>query len=76
MIFRGFRLVVGLIAAALALWMIVGGVTDMVSGGEGRDAGLLVGAVLRIVVGILILGLYYYTLWSNSPIQRNLENIF
>jgi len=76
MIFRAFRLIVGLIAVALALWMVVGGVTDMASGGEGGEAGLLVGPVLRIVLGVLILGVYYYALWANSPIQRNLENIF
>ena len=76
MIFRAFRLVVGLIAAALALWMIVGGGTNLISPDAGRDAGMLIGSVLRVVVGLLILGLYYYALWSNSGIQRNLENIF
>ena len=76
MIFRGFRLVVGLIVAAFALWLTVGGAMDVASPGEGLDAGSVIGAVLRIVVGILILGAYYYALWSKSGVQRNLENIF
>ena len=76
MIFRGFRLVVGLIVAAFALWLMVGGVMEIASPSEGRDAGSLVSAVLRVVIGALILGAYYYALWSKSGVQRNVENIF
>ena len=76
MIFRGFRLVVGLIVAALALWMIVGACMDIAAPTGSSDAGALVKSALRIVVGVLLLGVYYYALWSNSGIQRNLENIF
>jgi len=74
MIFRGLRLGIGLIAAAVALWLTIGGATDLASSGSGQ-AGALISSVLRIIGGMVILGMYYYVMWSNSGIQKNLENI-
>jgi preprotein translocase subunit SecY len=76
MAFRVFRIIVGVIVAALAAWLIVVGVGAVVTalrGGTGSD---LVKPTFRIALGLLLLGIYYYSLWADSPVRRSLENIF
>ena len=77
MAFRVFRLLTGLALLGAAAWLTVGGameVSEAVSKNLGAAAVVL--PVLRIIGALLILGLYYYALWSASPIHRSLENIF
>jgi len=77
MMFRAFRLVVGLILGVVAAWTIAGGATEVASGLEGGvDAAGLVMSVLKIVAGLVILGVYYWALWSESGVRRVMENIF
>ena len=77
MAFRVFRLAVGVVLGALAAWLIVEGATDIA---EAASVALTAGAVvlpaIKVVGGILILGVYYYALWAESAIRRILENIF
>jgi len=75
MAFRVFRIIAGIITVALGLWMIGQGASDILtavqSGGD-----VPIAPATRIVGGILVLGIYYYALWSASNIRRSLENIF
>ncbi|MHC4981788.1 MAG: preprotein translocase subunit SecY [Planctomycetota bacterium] len=77
MAFKVFRLIVGTLLGALAAWLAVGGVTQVVEAvSVGLTPELLIIPVLRIVGGLVILGLLYYALWAESAIKRVLENIF
>jgi preprotein translocase subunit SecY len=77
MVFRIFRLIVGLILGALAAWMITTGAGAVFAALRGATAGgALVGPIVEIAAGLLILGAYYYSLWADSPVKRSLENIF
>lgn len=72
--FRFFRLVVGAVLIAVSVWLVVGGVTDLTAGSLGAQE--LVAPIVKIVGALLILGVYYYALWSESRIRQVLENIF
>ena len=78
MTFRAFRLVVGAILITLALWLIVEGGQALAPRLSSSQAvsGSVAGPVLRIVAGVLLIGIYYWSLWSASGIHRSLENIF
>jgi preprotein translocase subunit SecY len=77
MVFRIFRLIVGLILGALAGWMIVTGAGAVAAALRSGVTGAgLVGPIVRIVLGLIVLGIYYYSLWADSPVRRSLENIF
>ena len=86
MAFRVFRLVTGVILVGLGLWFVAGwpgqahSLTALakVAGGGAIDTGTgtVIEEVMRIVMGLGILGLYYWALWSASAIHRHIENIF
>jgi preprotein translocase subunit SecY len=77
MMFRVFRLLVGLALGFAAAWLIWGGIDEIIGAVSGQQgAAALVAPILRIVGGFLILGLFYYALWAESGIRRGLENIF
>ncbi len=72
--FLGFQILIGLILGVLALYMMGGAVSGILSGEfEGAE---LANPVLRILVGLAILGTYYYCCWAKSSVRRVLENIF
>jgi preprotein translocase subunit SecY len=74
-LFRGFRLVTGLLLGAVAAWLIAEGAMQIVGGGD-LTAGALLGPVTRIAGGVAIIGIYYWALWSESRVHRVMENIF
>jgi preprotein translocase subunit SecY len=78
MAFRVFRLLVGLSLGAVSIWLIGDGgselLTSLRTGVQATEA--LVEPVLKVVAGLVILGLYYYSFWGASPLRRALENIF
>ena len=73
MVFRTFRLVVGVILGAVALWMLGEGLSALFSGAKAGD---LVVPILKIVGALVVAGVYYWSLWAESAIRTNLENIF
>ena len=78
MIFRVFRLVVGLILGVLSAWLIKDGgiaLASALTSARGAANGLVT-PVTSIVGGLVLAGVYYYSLWAPSPIRRGLENIF
>jgi len=75
MIFRGIRLVIGVVVTALSLWLVITGCMGLVSPGEGGGSGGLISSVLRVIGGVATLGIYYYAMWSKSSVQKNFENI-
>jgi len=71
-------LVLGVILGALCAWIVIGGAAELkasLSAGV-QETSTLVGPVIRIAVGLLIFGAYYYGTWAASPLRRALENIF
>ena len=77
MAFRRFRLVVGLIAVALAAWAIYGAAMEIASAlAAGQSGGDLFVPIMKIVGGVLILGVYVYALWAETRIRVVMENIF
>jgi preprotein translocase subunit SecY len=75
--FRWFRGLTGILAIALALWLMVTGGTEVFrAAGKGLTAGALLNPILRLVAGVAILGAYWYALWADSRIRRTFENIF
>jgi preprotein translocase subunit SecY len=77
MAFRVFRLVVGVVLGAVALWLIVLGAQDIARlASKTLRTGVLVGPVLKIISALAIMGIYYYSLWADSPVRRIMENIF
>ncbi|HOD79852.1 MAG TPA: preprotein translocase subunit SecY [Phycisphaerae bacterium] len=64
---------VGVILGAVALWMLGDGLTTLLSGAKTAD---LVEPILKIVGALVIAGIYYWSLWAESAIRTNLENIF
>jgi preprotein translocase subunit SecY len=76
MAFRVFQIVVGVLIGALAVWLIAGGVTDITRADEASGGMGLVGAAVKIALGLVVIGAYYYALWAASGIRRVLENIF
>jgi len=75
MAFRVFRLIVGLALGALAAWLGIGAVAEIAQKGAVSASALLT-PVLHLVGALIILGVYYYALWSESGLRRVLENIF
>lgn len=73
MAFRIFRLITGVLLTALAIVMIAEGASAVMARAEGD---LPPAAIAYVVGGILLLGIYYYALWSTSNIRKSLENIF
>ena len=77
MAFRVFRIVVTVALFGLAAWMIAAGSRELFGSSAGElAAGSLIGPVMRIVGGLLVLAVCYYSVWSASAVRRNLENIF
>jgi len=78
MAFRIFRLVVGLIAGATGLWLVTGSVATIMQALSGPtvQAQALVMPGLKIVAVLLMLGVCYYGLWTDSRVKQVLENIF
>ena len=74
MVFRAFRLIVGLILGALSAWLIGGSALEIVHArGEDLAAGMLLLPVLKIVAGLLVLAFTYWALWAESSLRRALE---
>ncbi len=77
MAFRWFRIAVGVIAGAIALALLYGGATSLVSGFQtGTISESVLGAVTRMVAALALLGAIWYALWADSAIHRAFENIF
>ncbi len=78
MAFRIFRLVVGLILGTTGLWLIAGSAASILEAlsSDPVQAQALVMPGLKIVAVLLLLGLCYYGLWSDSRVRQVLENIF
>ncbi len=77
MIFRRFRILVAAIVAAIALWIIYGGVNEIMGALEaGLARSALMTPIFRIVGGLLIFGAFYFALVAESRIRVVLENIF
>ena len=76
MVFRAFRLIAGAILIALAAWLIVDGAVPIIQGLRAGAMTALVLPVMEVVGGLVVLGIYYYGLWADSPVRRILENIF
>ncbi len=77
MAFRKFRILVAMIAIAGAAWLVALGIQEalnILDRGDPNQA--LLSPIMRIVGGLVILGLFYYTLISESRIRTILENIF
>src|SRR6056297_936243 len=77
MMFRAFRLIVGLVMLAGAAWLVADGgleISNKLSAGAATST--LVGPVLKIVAGLLVAGIYYWAVWSESRIHEVLENVF
>jgi preprotein translocase subunit SecY len=78
MLFKAFRVVVGVALAGLAAWLIGRGLMalwPLLSGTE-QAGEWVIGAVLSVLAGLAVLGAYYYALIADSPVRRSLENIF
>jgi preprotein translocase subunit SecY len=71
--FEMFRIGMTSIGAAVGVWLVVGGVQDLLAGAAGQD---LVGPIVGIAGALAIAGALYYGLWMNSNVRRVLENIF
>jgi len=68
------RWLIGAVLASVSGWLIVIGVVGLYSSfvSEGGVAGPLA----SVIGGLIILGAYYFSLWTRSAIRRTLENIF
>jgi len=76
MVFRLFRLFISGILGGIAAYLIVQGVAEIRGSAEELATNSLALPVLKIVAGLLIIGICYYALWAESPIRRALQNIF
>jgi preprotein translocase subunit SecY len=78
MLFKKFRLLVGLFVAASALWLIATGLSDAYTNysGGATSSGIVLGGIMRAVMGLLILGAYIWALWAESRVKTVMENIF
>jgi preprotein translocase subunit SecY len=78
MLFQRFRLLVGVLVAGAALWLIVTGVSDALgsSSGGGAASGIVLGGIVQAVLGLLIMGAYIWALWAESRVKTVMENIF
>jgi preprotein translocase subunit SecY len=78
MLFQRFRLLVGVLVAGAALWLIVTGVSDALgsSSGGGAASSIVLGGIVQAVMGLLILGAYIWALWAESRVKTVMENIF
>jgi len=73
MVFKRFRLIMGVVIAAVALWLVGTGLRDAFSGSAG---GTVIGGVIVAVMGLVILGAYFWALWAESRVKTVMENIF
>ena len=72
--FRTFQILVGLILCGLAVAVLAGAVSDILSGEyTGTD---LIGPVARILVAFVIVGVFLYTMVARTGVRRVMENIF
>ncbi|MCY2928136.1 MAG: preprotein translocase subunit SecY [Planctomycetota bacterium] len=82
MAFRIFRLLTGVILVGLGLWFIAGwpgkahGLTALVGMIQSGVTTTAVEEVMQVVMGLGLVGVYYWALWSASAIHRHIENIF
>ena len=78
MAFRIFRVVVTAIVVMLAAWMILGGLSEGIRTWEQSSTARaeLVRPVFQVLGGAALLTVVFWFLWTDSPIKRNLENIF
>jgi len=77
MAFRVFRFLATALLGALAVWLIAGsGMRIAEAASVGLTAAALVAPVLKMVGGLVLIGVTYYALWAESAIRRALENIF
>jgi len=75
--FRWFRNLVGLILAALALWLIIGGAAEVVGAIRDRlGPAEVITSMMKVFGGLVVLGVYFWALWSESRIKQVMENIF
>jgi preprotein translocase subunit SecY len=73
-----FRWAVGGVLGTLVVQLAGGGIATLLEArsGAAEATGSLAGAVTAVVGSLIILGVYYYALWSASGIRRVMENIF
>jgi len=77
MLFRRFRILVGLAVLAVSAWFIAGAVQEILRfWGAGLSAGVLLHPIIKVVGGLLILSAFYFALIAESRIKTVLENIF
>ena len=78
--FRAFQIIVGVLMLGGSLWLAVDGainVAQVASGAAATTTGMeLVAPALKIALGLLLAGAYYWAVWSQSNMKRSLENIF
>ena len=77
MAFRRFRILVAVIALCLAAWLVGDGIGQGLESWKagGTSATLLV-PIVSVIGGLLVMGLFYYALVTESRIHTVLENIF
>jgi preprotein translocase subunit SecY len=79
--FRFFQIAAGIIVGAVSLYVMITsaqdlfGVVGQVSAGQATLSELL-GPSMKLILGVAILGLYYYALVAPTGIHRIFENIF
>ena len=78
MAFRAFRLSLGVIVAALVVWLLAGAGAEAAAALQAKPfvAASLTAPVAKLVVALLIAMAYYFSLIAATPIRRVLENIF
>ena len=74
MAFRIFQAAVGVILGGLSLWLVGTAVTELVS--HHTHAAEYVLPAIQIAGALVIMGIYYWALWSHSRVRKVLEDIF
>ncbi len=78
--FRLFQIVVGIVMLGGALYLAAEGVIGVTQVGFGTGAAVqgmdVVAPLLKVAVGLLLAGGYYWAILSQSSMKRSLENIF
>ncbi len=76
MIFRRFRILVSLIVLAFAAWLVWNSVGQVLDASGGGDSSAYVMPAMKIIMGLLVVGVFYYALVAESRVHTVLENIF
>ena len=77
MAFKSFRMILGVMIAAATAWLIWGGVEGLIAAGDPANANAdALGSAFNIVGGLIIGGLFYWSLCTASRPKIVLENVF